>query len=314
MTDPDGTPSVHRALDRAFEGVALTPEVQDLKEEIRANLVARVAELQAAGRSPDEAVRAAVDEVGDLRAVVAEVAADALAPGTVASTADAWAAHQRLTALHRVRPRPAFVVAAVVLSAALAVALALVVLVALDVTHVARWDAIAKGVAAALLAGGVVVLALRQETTTHYPMPTGRAVGWGAAAAAGTLAVALGTLFAGDTSQVGLFEAALGLAVASVAALVTLGVTQTNRTKGWVRDAAGQPPDRFSRDPAAAARFGLYSGVLWLAAFAAVVVVGLTAGWLWSWTPLLAAFLLEMVLLARMLFPADEGHRSDRRG
>ena len=44
--------------------------------------------------------------------------------------------------------------------------------------------------------------------------------------------------------------------------------------------------------------------MLWLLAAVAVVVVGLTAGWLWSWTPPFAAILLTLVLLARMDFPA----------
>ena len=101
------------------------------------------------------------------------------------------------------------------------------------------------------------------------------------------------------------------LAVAATAGLVTLGVTQTNRTKDWVRDVAGTSPDRFSQDPAAAARFGLYTGVLWLGALGATVAVGLTAGWLWSWTPLLVALLVQMLLLARMLFPEGGDRRTE---
>ncbi len=291
--------SVHRILDHAFAGVELTPEVQDLKEEIRANLIARVAELESLGRPADDAVRTAVQEVGDLRAVVAEVA------GATAPDPGLWAAHERLAALHRTRPRPAAVVGLVVLSAMLAAAALLVALGATGVVATSPASAALKGLACALLAGGIVVVALRQETTVHYPMPMARAVGWGSATAAGTLAVTLGAVFAADTSYLGFLEVAVGLAVGAIAGLVTLAVTQTNRTKGWVRDAAQRPQDRFSQDPAAAARFGLYSGAVWLAALAAVVVVGLAAGWVWSWTPLVGALLVEMVLLARMEFPTD---------
>ena len=35
-------PNIHRYLDEAFAGIAMTPEIQDLKEEIRGNLAARV--------------------------------------------------------------------------------------------------------------------------------------------------------------------------------------------------------------------------------------------------------------------------------
>ncbi len=289
--------NLHKILDQAFEGVEPTPEVQDLKEEIRANLLARVAELEAQGRSADDAVRVAIDEVGDLRAVVADLATIAPPRG-----AGAWAEHERLASLHRVPPRPAVVVGLVLLCAALAIAITLIVLGAAGVVGMSASSLALKGLAAALLAGAIVVIALRQETTARYPMPPARATAWGAAATAGSLAAALGAAFAIDTSRLGLLEAAIGLAVAAIAGLVTLGVTQTNRAKEWVRDASKQSQDRFTQDPAAAARFGIYSGALWLAALTALVVVGFTAGWLWSWTPLVAALLVEMVLLARMLF------------
>lgn len=51
--------SVHRLLDEAFAGLPATPDVQDLKEEIRANLLDRVGELTADGVAPDDAARRA---------------------------------------------------------------------------------------------------------------------------------------------------------------------------------------------------------------------------------------------------------------
>jgi hypothetical protein len=307
------TPNVHRALDVAFDGVALTPEVQDLKEEIRANLLARVEELQAAGMAPDDAARAAIDEIGDLRAAVDEItegratrgaAADA---GGAPSPAEAWAAHERLVALHRVRPNPAFVVRTVLLAAVLVGAVVALALLVAGVIDLPDGAAVAVAAAGALATGGVVADALRQETSSHYPMPAGRALAWGASAAAGVAALGLGALFAVDTGRAWPLAVGAVLAVAATAGLVTLGVTQTNRTKAWVREVAAVAPDRFSQDPVAAARFGLYSGALWLAALAAVVVVGVTVGWVWAWVPVLAALLVEMVLVARMLFRADAG-------
>ncbi|MCV2393595.1 permease prefix domain 1-containing protein [Actinotalea sp. M2MS4P-6] len=293
-------PSVHRILDQAFAGIELTPELQDLKEEMRTNLLARVAELESLGRSPDDAARVAAEEIGDLRAVVVDAADGATEP-----PAGSWAAQARLASMHKVRPRPAAVAALVVLSSALTATVTLIALGATGAVVMSTVSATLVGLAGALLTCAIVVVALRQETTAHYPVPPARAVGWGAAAAAGVLAVALGATYAGDRTQDGLLAATVGLAVVSIAGLVTLGVTQTNRTKGWVRDAAVQSQDRFSRDPAAAARFGIYSGVVWLAALAAAVAIGLGLGWLWSWTPLVVAVLVEMVLLARMQFPSE---------
>ena len=61
---------IHRLLDEAFAGVEQTPEAQDLKEEVRANLVARVDELEGSGRSPEDAARTAIAELGDVRALL----------------------------------------------------------------------------------------------------------------------------------------------------------------------------------------------------------------------------------------------------
>jgi hypothetical protein len=48
---------IHRLLDEAFAGIEMTPDAQDLKEEVRANLVARSAELEASGKTPTDAAR-----------------------------------------------------------------------------------------------------------------------------------------------------------------------------------------------------------------------------------------------------------------
>ena len=45
----------------------MTPDAQDLKEEVRANLVARTAELEAAGKTSTDAARQAIAELGDVR-------------------------------------------------------------------------------------------------------------------------------------------------------------------------------------------------------------------------------------------------------
>src|SRR3954453_15077407 len=64
---------IHRLLDEAFAGVAMTPELQDLKEELRGNLAARSAELQAGGKEAASAARTAVAELGDIPELIAGV-------------------------------------------------------------------------------------------------------------------------------------------------------------------------------------------------------------------------------------------------
>jgi len=293
--------SIHRALDRAFAAAPASAEAQDLKEEVRASLMARAADLQSAGAAPADAARTALAEIGDLRDVVAAVAD---APGDDPGYA-------ALLSAHRVRPRPAFVVRATLAAVLLAGAAALVALVAAGVLAWSPGAGGALAVVAGLATGVVVADALRQETTQSYPLPTGRALGFGAASAAVVAALGLGGLFAADLGRIWLAVAAGALLVGGVLGFVVLGVTQTNRHKPWTvelgRQAVGQ--DRFSREPEAAARFGIYSVALGLVAILAFVVLTMTVGLAWSWLALAAAVPLFFLLLARMLFPAGPGGR-----
>src|SRR3954470_7632056 len=99
---------IHRLLDEAFTGVTMTPELQDLKEELRGNLAARSAELQATGRDAASAARPAVTELGSIPELIAAVSGGdgtPLSPGAAAAEA---------ARLHRVRPKPGFVIRATI--------------------------------------------------------------------------------------------------------------------------------------------------------------------------------------------------------
>ncbi|GAB2474591.1 permease prefix domain 1-containing protein [Xylanimonas ulmi] len=316
--------TVHRLLDEAFAGVPQSPEVADLKEEMRAGLLDRAAELEASGLSADDAARRAVAELGDVGALVAEVsgasagrrgAADPApdtAPDPVADEGSpAWAVAERLRALHHVRPRPSFVVSvtlAALVAAGAVAALALVLAGVLALTGTAATFGLSA--LAAIAAGWIVGSSLRQETTRNHPVPAGRAAGYGTATA---LAVAGGGVVTTSLLDADLDAGAawpLGgavLLVLGALALTWLGVTQTNRTKAWAREAARahHGDDRFSQDPAAAARFGMYTAVIWVMAFVVTAVLGVVWTWRWSWLTLVAAWAVTMLLLAQMLFGKD---------
>ena len=291
---------IHRLLDEAFVGIEVTPEVQDLKEEMRANLVARVEELQASGIAPGEAARRAIAELGDVRAIVDE---------TVRATGDSspW---QR----HRVRPRPAYVlrtvlVALVAVAALGAVVLRLAGLVGAD--GQAGLEVIGAIAVAALGGGFLVGDALRQETTTNYPVSRRRAVGYGVATTAGLAGLGSVAGYVLDRALLWpIVDAAL--LVSSIIIFTYLGATQTNRHKPWVvREMARheRAADRFERDPAAAARFGLYTVAIWVVALTGFVLVGVTVGWAWSLLALVGGVVVMLLTLARMLFGGD-AHQS----
>ncbi|GIJ30620.1 hypothetical protein Vqi01_57820 [Micromonospora qiuiae] len=286
----DATLDIHRLLDEAFAGVQMSPERQDLKEEIRANLVARVGELVETGLSPATAARQAMSELGDLGPLLdAAPAAD----GDQASAE--WARY-------RVRPAPGFLVRTALLAALGVAGLVLLVLAATVTDVPSGWLPIAVAVVA-VAAGAGTADALRQETSISYPMPATRAAGYGLAVALGLAGLGAGWLHLTGAGLPWLLGGALA-AVASVVLFTYLGGTQTNRHKPWVlRMAANHHlSDRFSEDPATAARFGLYTAAIWLVAIATFMMIGLTAGWAWSWLPLLGGTVVMLLTLARMQF------------
>jgi hypothetical protein len=295
----NSTLDIHRLLDEAFAGIAATPEVQDLKEEMRANLVARVAELGTEGVAPTEAARRAIAELGDVRALVEETGR-AAGPG-----APPWRSR-------RVRPRPAFVLRTVLLALVGAAGLAVVALLAAGILEPGARPVLdyvaALGVAA--VAGAVIVGdALRQETTTNYPVARPRALGYAAATGLGIAGLGSGAGYLQERDVPWLVVGAV-LALLSTVGLTYLGTTQTNRHKPWVvREMRRheEASNRFEQDPAAAARFGIYTVVIWIVATTAFVVLGVAVSWAWSWLSLLGGVVAMMLTLARMLFGEHGG-------
>ena len=290
---------IHRLLDEAFAGIEMTPAAQDLKEEIRANLTAQVDDLVAAGTSPTEAARRAIADLGDVRALLDDEPAGASGQG--------WEA---LTARNRVRPKPGFVVRTVVLSLLAAGALVGILLVLLLVHPAAPAAVVGLGALVAVALGIVTADALLQETTTNHPLPAGRATGFGLATTGTLLALGLGGAFALAPDQLWLVILAAVLLVAAIALFSYLGTTQTNRHKAWVRGAAGQmPPNRFATEPETAARFGIYTAVLWFVTLAVIIVLVFTVGWWWAPVAFVAGLAAMMLLLARMLYAPRSGDR-----
>lgn len=291
---------VHRLLDEAFAGIDMTPETQDLKEELRSSLVARVAELADAGVPDPEASRRAMDELGDVREAAEGTLGEPSAGGAkrAQDTTALWQAN-------RVRPRPAFVLRAVALSLVIVAGLTLVALAVFDVLTIlpGAVTAIALGTVA-LPVGLLVADSLRQETTTNYPMPRARAALYGTSVGAIVLGLAFAGWFVADTEAVGALVGGICIVVLASLELTYLGVTQTNRKKAWVRgmEPSFESIDAFTNNPAAAARFGIYSGVLWITALAAFVALSLTVGFAWSWVALVVALIVQMLMTARMLF------------
>ncbi|MHC2999716.1 permease prefix domain 1-containing protein [Microbacterium sp. HJ5] len=285
---------IHRLLDEAFRGIAMTPDAQDLKEEVRANLMARAAELEAGGRTPADAAREAVAELGDVRDLLDESDAATSAPRE-----DYAALQQR----YRVKPKVGYVVRAVVWSLAAVVGIVLGVLGATGVLPLVVGPVIGLFGMASTALGLLVGDSLHQETTTNHPMPENRAGGFAGATFLASYGVAFGFLVAVGALPVWcVVFAALGV-IASIILFAFLGASQTNRHKAWTRQAlAREPANRFEREPETAARFGIYTVVIWLVTFAVIAALVFTVGWWWAPAAFAGGFALMMLVLARMLF------------
>ena len=185
---------IHRLLDEAFVGVTMTPELQDLKEELRGNLMARAAELQSRGADAATAATTSVAELGDIHELIAEVGgapsagsaagATGRATGRATSGATAGATAAEALRLHRVKPQPAFVVRATLLSILIAVAAVFLVLFAFDLLGKGLNAGAATSIVFGLAIASLVTAGLVQETAQRYRMPGFRAFGYGLAAGA----------------------------------------------------------------------------------------------------------------------------------
>ncbi|WP_350349556.1 permease prefix domain 1-containing protein [Agromyces sp. G08B096] len=294
---------IHRLLDEAFAGVEVTPDLQDLKEELRDSLLSRQAELEAAGVAPGDAARRAFAELGDLDEIIGGTDASSPAPAASRTPGSSGQRAQLAMAVQRVRPKPGFVVRTVLLAILGAAALVLLVLGLTPVLPLPVGALVGLALGFGIALGLVTGDALRQETTTNHPMPAARAWGYGAATGVLLLALALIPVVL-LYLELGWIAVPAVAAVAAIGVLSFLGATQTNRHKAWVLryHHESTPPNRFEEDPASAARFGIYTAAIWTVAIVATPIVGFTAGWVWSPLPIIAAFVVMLVVLARMLF------------
>ncbi len=308
---------IHRLLDEAFACVEMTPDTQDLKEEIRANLIARVDELEASGVSSTDAARRAVAELGDIHELLDDPSTDASressndGPVVERAPASRNAAGNRydLEAMgrRRVRPKPGFVVRTVLLSILAAASLTLFGLGIFGLVALGMAGLVATGLVFAVALGIVTGDALLQETTANHPMPAARATGFGLATGGTLAALVLGATFVVHLDAIWLVVVAALLLVASIALFSWLGATQTNRHKAWTREMVRtMPPNRFETDPDSAARFGIYTAVIWLVTFVVIAILIFTVGWWWAPLALVGGFAVMMLVLARMLF----GHKT----
>ena len=187
---------------------------------------------------------APIAELGDIRALV-DGGADE--PAATLHVESASAAALR----NRVRPKPAFVVRTVLLSIVSAAALVLLVLGLADVLSIGTGVLVGLAAVFGLTLGVVTADALRQETSSSHPLPTGRAIAFGASTGVLLAGLAFTAVVIVRLDLAWIILSAL-LVVAAIGVLSWLGATQTNRHKPWLveQQRAMRTGNRFEEDPA----------------------------------------------------------------
>jgi hypothetical protein len=300
-------------VDQLFSAYEETAELRDFKEELLSNMEARIASLRDRGLEERAAFEKAAAELGDISALAdqislrkkQEVFQDAymgmkkyLRPGRVALyvAAGAWAVFGLAAAL-------------------------IVYFTGEDQSALeAFWEpnkkiTAALGVLTAFLppaAAAFTFLGLTQETASRNPLSKKRGLWYTLAAAALALGVCLFPLTYFSTDR-GLMEAIATLipfCIPGLALLIFLLLTERDTRKPWAR-AQYEKEARASRelwnDPAAAARFGMAAGAIWIGAAGLFILLGFLAGFHLSWLVFVFAVALQLAVQSIMLKPNRGG-------
>ena len=140
----------------------------------------------------------------------------------------------------------------VLLSIVSAAALVLLVLGLVEVLSIGTGVLVGLAAVFGLTLGVVTADALRQETSSSHPLPTGRAVAFGASTGVLLAGLAFTAVVIVRLDLAWIILSAL-LVVAAIGVLSWLGATQTNRHKPWLveQQRAMRTGNRFEEDPAA---------------------------------------------------------------
>ena len=162
---------------------------------------------------------------------------------------------------------------------------------------------------------GFTWLGLTQETASAYPVSKKRAA-WYAAGAGlivfGLLTIPIilfgGGLNGGGLEVLGAISVLIPFVLPGIGVLVFLGLTEKDRLKPWAKDFRDKAVKREMEmwsDPAAAARFGMFSGAIWVFAAGVFILLGFLIGFKFSWLVFIFATAFQLVVQGIMSKPGE---------
>ncbi|MDR0997926.1 MAG: permease prefix domain 1-containing protein, partial [Treponema sp.] len=286
-------------------GYGETEALADFKEELLSNLNAKLDSLVKKGMSEKDAFIRATAELGDVSTL-----ADEISLKKRQEVFEDWYMDVR----RYMKPgRVAFYV----LTGAwfvLGIVIALVVFFTGEAQPEAFWESNRRLTEALGVLVGFVPLSLAaftflgltQETASRNPLSKKRGAWYALASAALGFGIILSPLSYFATGQ-RLMEAIATLipfAIPALGLLVFLILTEKDTRKPWARDwrekEAGASMEMF-RDPAAAARFGVVSGAIWLFALGLFLLLGFLTGFHLSWLVFVFAMAVQLAIQGMMM-------------
>jgi hypothetical protein len=295
-------------VDSLFAGYEETAALTDFKEELLANLNAKVETLVKKGMDESAAFEKAGAELGDISALADEL--------SLKKRKEVFEEAYMDIRRYMTAPRVAgYVVFGV---------LAFFGIITGFITYFATlgemegplnmtssFGAVMPFIVAA--AAGFTYLGLTQETAAAYPLGKKRAAWYTLAAGLITFGIAampityFGSKFANSSFEVMTAIAVLiPFVLPGGGLLAFLVLTEKNRLKPWAKEMAAGAVKRemeMWNDPATAARFGLFSGAIWIFAIGLFILLGFLIGFKFSWLVFVFAVAIELLVQGAMSRP-----------
>jgi MFS family permease len=306
-----------------FRDYEETEALRDFMEELQSNLDARIVSLVRKGQAEDEAFARATGELGDISVLAAELSLKRRQE----VFEDAYMGIRKYMTPLRAAAYLFFgavLVFGVVLSAVsgLAVADRVIIEGAPPAELKIEQPGVIFGILLVFLTAsiaGLTFLGVSQETAARHPLKVKRALWYSLAAALIVFGLTLFPLVyfttygvaesgidryvTGNTALIGALVVTVFFFVPGLGLLIFLCLTEKNRLKPWAlkyRAEEVQKSMEMWNSPAAAARFGLFSGAVWIAAFGLFFALGFLIGFKFSWLAFVFALVVQLLIQGLM--------------
>jgi MFS family permease len=289
-------------VDSLFEGYEQTAALADFKEELLANLNAKIENFVNKGMSEEEAFTKASAELGD----VSTLADDLSLKKRKEVFEEVYMDIRKYMSTGRVAAYVVFGVVAVFGITAALITYFGTKSIGLGSYHglTGFFGTLLPFLTTAII--GYTYLGVTQETSSMHPVSKKRGAWY--ATVAGLIVFGLLTMpiiFFGNKfeSLFYVFSPMIPFVLPGIGLLVFLVLTEKERLKPWAKEFHAKAVERemaMWQDPATATRFGLFSGAIWIFAAGIFILLGFLIGFKFSWLVFVFAIAIQLLVQAFM--------------